>query len=318
MWGHLRSVLSPKSKRCWLLLQHSLTSIQKKLQQWVQMQAAMGLTQFFCKSTQMDCPVAFASRTLTKSKGKYTQMEKECWASTWACEKFDRYNMFSVVTDHKPLVPLINTKDLSETPTPLHCQRMLMHLIGFNVKAKHVPRKDMLVADTLSRSPVSTTESSPMRKFKPMSATSSHHGKCQMQNWPRSEKRLWSALHVPSWYRHLQGQQHQDWRHLKWIHPSACNPDNLCHQKSGAVLILSRPHSEAGSLTQLHLLTSSPVYTWLGSLRHSGRLTTIITTVSREHFIFINAAYTQDYSSAGTVFSVYSHTCSHQIWPHHQ
>ena len=35
-----------------------------------------------------------------------------------------------------------------------------MRLMRFNFKAKYVPGKDMLVADTLSRSPVSTTESS--------------------------------------------------------------------------------------------------------------------------------------------------------------
>ena len=107
-------------------------------------------------------PVAFASRTLTMSERKYAQIEKECLASTWACEKFDRYvvgiDTFSVVTDHKPLAPLMNTKDLSETP--LRCRRMLMRLMRFNVKAKYVPGKDMLVADTLSRSLVSTFESS--------------------------------------------------------------------------------------------------------------------------------------------------------------
>ena len=107
-------------------------------------------------------PVAFTSRTLTKSEIKYAQIEKERLASTWACKKFDRYliglNTFSIVTDHKLLVPLINTKDLSETP--LRCQRVLMRLMRFNVKARYVPGKDMLVADTLSRSPVSTTESS--------------------------------------------------------------------------------------------------------------------------------------------------------------
>ena len=47
-----------------------------------------------------------------------------------------------------------------------------MRLMRFNIKAKYVPGKDMLVADTLSRSPVSTTESNShwLRKFKPMSA----------------------------------------------------------------------------------------------------------------------------------------------------
>ena len=45
---------SRQSQRCWLLLQHLLSSIQTRLQQWLQMRAAMGLAQFFCESTQMD------------------------------------------------------------------------------------------------------------------------------------------------------------------------------------------------------------------------------------------------------------------------
>ena len=62
----------------------------------------------------------------------------------------------SVATDHKPLVPPIKAKDLSQTP--LQCHRMLTRLMRLNVKAKYVPGKEVLVADTLPCSPVSTNK----------------------------------------------------------------------------------------------------------------------------------------------------------------
>ena len=60
-------------------------------------------------------PVAYASRAMSETERRYAQIEKEALEVTWACEKFTDYILgrkFLIETDHKPLVPLLNLKQL--------------------------------------------------------------------------------------------------------------------------------------------------------------------------------------------------------------
>jgi len=71
-------------------------------------------------------PVAYCSKTLTNKK-KITHKLKKCLTATWTsakfCRHFQRLESFKLIIDHKPLVPLINTRDLYQVP--VRCQRLL-------------------------------------------------------------------------------------------------------------------------------------------------------------------------------------------------
>ena len=64
-------------------------------------------------------PVAYASHAMTPTEQRYAQIEKEALGITWASESFADYLIglqFHIETDHKPLVPLLSTKNLEDLP----------------------------------------------------------------------------------------------------------------------------------------------------------------------------------------------------------
>ena len=96
-------------------------------------------------------PVAFASKSLTKSEVNYAQIEKEMYAVLFGCKRFHQYvygRDVIVQTDHKPLVPIMD-KPIHAAPPRL--QRMILQLQRYSIKLVFVPGKDIPVADTLSR-----------------------------------------------------------------------------------------------------------------------------------------------------------------------
>ena len=77
-------------------------------------------------------------------------MKRECLTGVWCCEKSDkdlRGLDFKLFTDHKLLVPLINSRDLDKVP--ICSQQLLIRMMRYNPEAQYIPGKQLVVADTL-------------------------------------------------------------------------------------------------------------------------------------------------------------------------
>ncbi len=83
-------------------------------------------------------PVAFASKSLTRTEENYAQIEKELYAIVFGCEKFHQYvygRTVNVYSDHKPLEAIMR-KPLAETPPRL--QRMILRLQNYDIHVIYV------------------------------------------------------------------------------------------------------------------------------------------------------------------------------------
>ena len=92
-------------------------------------------------------PIAHASKALSDAETRYTCTEREFLAVVFSIQRFHTYlygRPFKVITDHKPLVMILN-KPLTSAPP--------LKLKGYNFTIEHPPGSTMVLADTLSRLP---------------------------------------------------------------------------------------------------------------------------------------------------------------------
>ena len=97
--------------------------------------------------------IAFASKSLTDTETRYTNIERELLAIVFVCQCFNMYVLgrpFTVESDHKPL-EMIHHKSLASALPRL--QWMLLQLQRYNVTIRYRPGKEILLTDALSRCP---------------------------------------------------------------------------------------------------------------------------------------------------------------------
>ncbi|XP_026526821.1 uncharacterized protein K02A2.6-like, partial [Notechis scutatus] len=104
-----------------------------------------------------EAPIAFFSRTLSKTERNYSQLDKEALAIVSAIKRFHEYvygRPFTIITDHKPLLGIL----AGDKPTPHilspRMTRWSEFLAAYDYQLQHHPGKAIPHADALSRSPL--------------------------------------------------------------------------------------------------------------------------------------------------------------------
>ena len=110
------------------------------------------------KTRDMWSLVQAGSRFLSDAETRYAIIELELLSVTWAITKCHLFLVglppFTVITDHHPLVPILNNHRLDEIDNP-RLQRLKTKTMGYNFTAKWLKRTLNHAPDALSRNPTS-------------------------------------------------------------------------------------------------------------------------------------------------------------------
>lgn len=99
-------------------------------------------------------PLAHASKTLTETQKRYSQIEREALAIIYGVTKFHQYlygRKFKLICDHKPLVSIFSPAKSLPTLTIQRLQRYAITLMAYQFEIEYKPTGQHGNADGLSR-----------------------------------------------------------------------------------------------------------------------------------------------------------------------
>lgn len=102
-------------------------------------------------------PIAFASRSLTQTERKYSQIDKEAVGMYWVLKKFFAYcygRKFILITDHKPLVSIFDPSKTLQAITASRIFNYAHFLFGFDYTIEYRSTTTHENVDFLSRFPM--------------------------------------------------------------------------------------------------------------------------------------------------------------------
>ena len=109
-------------------------------------------------------PVIYASRSMSETERRYSQLEKEALAAVFGVQKFHTFlfgRRFTLVSDHKPLLGLLKEDKAVPVLASGRIQRWALTLAMYDYKLVYKTGTQLHTADALSRLPSERAPSEP-------------------------------------------------------------------------------------------------------------------------------------------------------------